>query len=412
MDDVPMHPETIALRAGYDPASGLGAAKPPLYMTSNFVFPDAQTAKDIHEAYFHDTGPQAGKNAHTYARMGHPNLDMLEARLAALDGAESAVVFNSGMAASAAIALSLVRPGDSVVHSRPIYGGTSGLYNDFLTQFGARVFAFSDGCDEADMRAAVGKAAAAGPLKLIVVESPANPTAVLVDLAMVRRIAGEVSPRPMVVCDNTLLGPLMQQPLAHGADLCMTSLSKYCGGHGDLLGGGVSGNVNLVRNLRLLRTKLGSQLDPHSCWLFLRSLETLPLRMERAAYNAQLIAEFLDAHPKVSQVTYPGLLAEGSPEHAVYQRQCKSGGSTFSFRVAGGEAGAFRFLDGLRLLRFALSLGGSDTLVSHPATSSQYAVPEGDRLAMGVDSATLRISVGIEHSDDLIADMDRALSAV
>ena len=407
-----LRPETLAVRAGYDPRDGANSAKPPIYMTSTFAYASAQQAKDIHEAYFDGTGPEVGKSGHIYSRLGHPNLDMVEERLAALDGAEAAAVFNSGMATNTAIALAHVRPGDSVVHSRPLYGGTDGLYNNLMPYFGVHSFDFTDGCDEGNIMAAVNAARAAGPLKLILIETPANPTAALVDIAMVVRIAAGIEPRPLVVIDNTLLGPMMQRPIEMGVDLCMTALTKYCGGHSDLLAGGVSGRKDLIDPLRLLRTTLGSHLDPYTSWLMLRSMESVHLRVERAMDNAKKVAEFLRDHAKVASITYLGFLPEGTPRRAVYDRQCKGAGSTFSFRVKGGETEAFRFLDRLALLRFAVSLGGSETLITHPATTTHYAVPKPQRDVVGIDGATLRLSVGIEHVDDLIADIAQALEAV
>ena len=409
-------PETLAVRAGYDPADGNKAAKPPIYMTSTFAYASARQARDIHEAYFDGTGPEVGNAAHIYSRLGHPNLDMVEDRLAALDGAEAAAVFNSGMATHSAIALAHLRPGDSMVFSRPIYGGTNGLYSQLMPGLGVHHAEFTDGCDRADVGAAVEAALAQGPLKLIVIETPANPTAAIVDIAMVVSVADAVGARtgtrPLVVVDNTLLGPLMQRPIELGADLCMTSLTKYCGGHSDLLAGGVSGRAALIQPLRLLRTTLGSHLDPYTSWLMLRSMETVHLRIERAMDNALKVAMFLRDHPKVAGITFLGFLAEGSPQRAVYDRQCKAAGSTFSFDVVGGEAAAFRFLDRLELLRFAVSLGGSETLITHPATTTHYAISPGERVAGGITDATLRLSVGIEHADDLIADLAQALDAV
>jgi methionine-gamma-lyase len=412
VDDRRYRPETLAVRAGYDPAGGAMAAKPPIYMTSTFAYASAQQAKNIHEAYFDGTGPELGEPSHIYARLGHPGLDMVEARLAALDGAEAAAVFNSGMAAHSAIALAHLRPGDSVVHSRPIYGGVDSLLNGFMPQFGIHVASFTDGCDEANIVAAVTEAQASGPLKLIVIEAPANPTASLVDIELVVRIAAGLRPRALVVIDNTLLGPSMQRPIELGVDLCMTSLTKYCGGHSDLLAGGVSGSAALIQPLRLLRTTLGSPLDPYTCWLLLRSMETVHLRVERAMANAEAVAEFLRDHAKVASVTYLGFTPAGTAARAVYERQCKAAGSTFAFRVAGGEAAAFRFLDRLRLVRFAVSLGGSETLITHPATTTHYSVSKARRDIVGIDEATLRLSVGIEHVDDLINDLRQALEAV
>lgn len=415
-DNPGWRPGTLAVRAGYDPANAGNSAKPPILMTSTFAYASARAAKEIHEAYFDGTGPEAGKPNHIYARLGHPNLDMVEARLAALDGAEAAAVFNSGMATHSAIALAYLRPGDSVVFSRPIYGGTNGLLTQFMSGFGVTSFAFTDGCDRADIERAADEALAAGPLKLIVIETPANPTGAMVDIALVVAIADEIGTRtgarPLVVVDNTLLGPLMQRPIALGADLCMTSLTKYCGGHSDLLAGGVSGKLALVHELRLLRTTLGNHLDPYTSWLLLRSMETVHLRMERAAENARGIADYLSEHPKVTRLTYLGHLTEGRREREVFDRQCSGAGSTFSFAVAGGEAEAFRFLDALRLLRFAVSLGGSETLITHPATTTHYALSSDERAAGGITPATLRLSVGIEHVDDLIADVAQALDAI
>ena len=405
-------PETVAVHAGYDPGTALNAAKPPIFMTSTFAYASAQAAKDIHEAYFDGSGPAVGGPGHIYSRLGHPGLDMVESRLAALDGAEAAAVFNTGMATHAAIALAHLRPGDSVVHSRPIYGGTDGLYNVMLMpHLGVTSVPFTDGCDEANIRAAIAAARAAGPLKLIVIETPANPTAALVDIALVVRLAAEIVPRPRVVVDNTLLGPIFQRPIALGVDLCMTSLTKYCGGHSDLLAGGVTGTEAEIAPLRLLRTTLGSHLDPFTCWLLLRSMETVALRSERAMTNAATIAAYLRDHAKVASVTYLGFVAPGTPQHDVFTRQCSAAGSTFAFRVHGGEAAAFRFLDALRLLRFAVSLGGSETLITHPATTTHYAVDAATRASVGIDAATLRLSVGIEHVDDLIADLAQALDA-
>lgn len=410
------HPETLAVRAGYDPASGANAAKPPIYMTSTFAYASARQAKDIHQAYFDGTGPEVGHAAHIYSRLGHPNLDMVEARLAALDGAEAAAAFNSGMATHSAIALAHLRPGDAMVFSRPIYGGTNGLYTQLMPALGVGHAEFVDGCDRADVEAAVDAASRQGPVKLIVVESPANPTAAIVDIAMVVDVADalgtKTGTRPLVVVDNTLLGPFMQRPIALGADLCMTSLTKYCGGHSDLLAGGVSGREALIQPLRLLRTTLGSHLDPYTSWLLLRSMETVHLRVERAMDNARAVATFLRDHAKVAKVTYLGFLAEGTPQRAVYDRQCGAAGSTFSFDLVGGEAEAFRFLDRLELLRFAVSLGGSETLITHPATTTHYAISPDERVAGGITDATLRLSVGIEHVDDLIGDLRQALNAV
>ena len=411
-----LRPETLAVAYGYDPQMGMGSVKPPIFMTSTFVYPSAQHAKDVHEAYFDGSGPLVGETNHIYSRLGHPGLDFLERRLAAIDGAEEAVAFSSGMAAHSSIALAHVRPGDSVLHGRPIYGGVDMLYNSTMPQFGSHVAAYLDGTDEAGVRAAAAAAMAKGPLKLIIAETPANPTAAIVDLDLMVRIADDVGAkqghRPLVVVDNTLLGPFAQRPIELGVDLCLTSLTKYCGGHSDLLAGGISGRKDLIGQLRMLRTTWGNHLDPYTSWLVLRSLESVAVRTERAMENARGVAEFLRSHPKVAGVTYLGFLEEGTPARAVYDRQCKAAGSTFSFDLHGGEAEAFRMLDRLELLKLAVSLGGSETLICHSASTTHYAVAPEQRLAGGITDGTVRLSVGLEHVSDLIADLRQALEAV
>jgi methionine-gamma-lyase len=411
-----LRPETLAVAFGYDPEMGMGSVKPPIFMTSTFVYPSAQHAKDVHEAYFDGTGPLVGETNHIYSRLGHPGLDFLEKRLAAIDGAEEAVAYSSGMAAHSSIALAYVRPGDSVLHGRPIYGGVDMLYNSIMPQFGSHVAAYTDGTDEDDVRKAAHEAMAKGPLKLIIAETPANPTAAVVDLDLMVRIADEVGAkqghRPLVVVDNTLLGPFAQRPIEHGVDLCMTSLTKYCGGHSDLLAGGISGRKELIDHLRMQRTTWGNHLDPYTSWLVLRSLESVAVRTERAMENARGVAEFLRDHPKVAGVTYLGFLEPGTRRRAVYDRQYKAAGSTFSFHLHGGEAEAFRMLDQLKLLKVAVSLGGSETLICHSASTTHYAVPPAQRLAGGITDGTIRLSVGLEHVDDLIGDLRQALEAV
>ncbi|WP_295524716.1 cystathionine gamma-synthase family protein [Novosphingobium sp. Chol11] len=412
----PYRPETLAVAFGFDPQTAMGAVKPPVYLTSTFIYPSAQHAKDVHRAFFDAEGPLVGISNHIYSRLGHPGLDILETRLAAIDGAEAAAAFSSGMAAHSSIALAFVRPGESVLYGRPIYGGVDMLYSQVMPQFGLHFENYLDGTDPEGVRKAADAALAKGPLALIVAETPANPTAAIVDLDLMVAVADEVGTRtgkrPLVVVDNTLLGPFAQRPIEHGVDLCMTSLTKYCAGHSDLLAGGISGRTDLIHQLRTLRTTWGNHLDPFTSWLVVRSLESASVRIERAMSNARLVAEFLRDHPKVAGVTYLGFLPEGSRRREVYDRQCKGAGSTFSFHLHGGEAESFRMLDHLRLLKLAVSLGGSETLICHSATTTHYAVPREMRLAGGITDGTMRLSVGLEHPDDLIADLRQALEAV
>ena len=413
--DRALHPDTLTIGYGYDPASALGAAKPPVYLTSTFVYKNAEHAKAVHRAYFDKAEAPEG-SPYIYSRLNHPNLDMVERRLAVLDHAEDAAVFSSGMAAISAILLNFARPGQTILHTKPTYGGTDGMLYGYLPQMGVTAFGVEDGVSEVSLQTAANQALEKGPIALLMLESPANPTGAIVDIAAAARVADAVAARqgfrPLVSVDNTFLGPFVQSPLKLGADLCMTSLTKYCGGHSDLLAGGVSGAADKVGVLKSQRTFFGSHLDPFSSWLLLRSFETLGLRCERAASNALAVARFLKDHPKVASITYLGFLPEGSPARAVFERQCRAAGSTFSFQIKGGEAEAFRMLDRLKVLRLAVSLGGSETLICHPATTTHYNVPIERRLEVGVTEATMRVSVGLEHQGDLIADLDQALAAV
>jgi methionine-gamma-lyase len=411
-NELPRDRATLAIHCGYEPGSGHGAVKPPIYPSTTYAYQSAGHAKEVHRTFFDEGDPE--RAGLIYARLGHPNLSMVEARLAALDGAEAAACFNSGMAAISAVMHAFVRPGQRVLHTSPIYGGTDNLLYNHLAGFGVLPVPLSDPLDPASLRADAD--AAGGPIGLIHAETPANPTAAIADIAAIAALAAEIGARqearPLVSVDNTFLGPFLQSPLAEGADLCITSLTKYAGGHSDLLAGGVSGAATPIAALKRLRMLLGSHLDPQTSWLLLRSFETLSLRTERAAQNARAIAAFLRAHAKVERVTYLGFATEDARRGPVYARQCRGAGSTFSFALKGGEAEAFRMLDALRLLRLAVSLGGTETLICHSASTTHYNVPAERRIAAGITEGTMRLSVGIEHIDDLLGDLAQALDAV
>jgi methionine-gamma-lyase len=251
---------------------------------------------------------------------------------------------------------------------------------------------------------------------LILVETPANPTNGLVDLATCAAIADELAKsqgyRPPVVVDNTMLGPMFQTPLKCGADISLCSLTKYVGGHSDLVGGSISGDANLVKQVLGWRSSIGTQLDPNSCWMLMRSLETLEIRMTRSNANARLVAEYLAGHPKVARVHYLGFLKEGDPRKTVFNRQCSAPGSTFAFDVSGGEREAFALLDHLQIMKLAVSLGGTETLISHPASMTHSGVARELREEIGLSDALIRISIGIENVEDLISDLAQGLEYV
>lgn len=334
--------------------------------------------------------------------------------MAVYEGAETGVVFVSGMAAITTTLLAFARPGDVILHSQPLYGGTETLLNRTLANLGIGAVGFSDGLRQEDMAAAADQARAMGRVSVVLIETPANPTNSLVDIALLARVCDKLveaqGDRPILVCDNTLLGPVFQRPLDLGADISVYSLTKYVGGHSDLVAGAALGPMALMREVRLLRSAIGTQLDPHTCWMLGRSLETLGLRMERANANAAAAAAFLQHHPKVEGIAYLPLHPHDSREAQVFAAQCSGGGSTFAFEIAGGQRSAFRFLNALRIFKLAVSLGGTESLASHPATTTHSGVAKEIRDRIGVKDTTIRLSIGIEHADDIVADLAQALA--
>ena len=322
-----LHPETLMLTLGYDPQLSEGAIKPPVFLTSTFVFKTAEDGEDFFDFVSGRREPPEGMGAGlVYSRFNHPNSEIVEDRLSVYERTESCALFSSGMAAIATTVLAFVRPGDVILHSQPLYGGTETLLTNTLARLSIGAVGFSDGIDETAVRRAAEDAMRKGRVAMILIETPANPTNGLVDVAMVRRIAnmiGQVQGHtPIVACDNTLLGPVFQRPIEHGADVSLYSLTKYVGGHSDLIAGAALGSRTIVKDIKALRGAIGTQLDPHSCWMISRSLETLSIRMEKADQNARLVADYLRDHAKVAKVHYLGHHEDSSPEGRVFARQC------------------------------------------------------------------------------------------
>jgi methionine-gamma-lyase len=409
-----LKPSTLMMGHGYDPMLSEGALKPPIFLTSTFVFENAAAGKRHFEGV---TGKRpGGAEGLVYSRFNGPNQEILEDRLGIWEDAEDALAFSSGMAAIATVLLALVRPGDTIIHSAPLYAATETLIGKVLGRFGVHWLDFPAGASRAEIEAILAKAQAAGRVALIYLESPANPTNALVDVEAVSAARDSLwataGDKPPIVIDNTFLGPLWAQPLKQGADLVLYSLTKYAGGHSDLVAGGAVGSKAKIDPVRAMRNTIGTILDPHSAWMLLRSLETLELRMSRAGENAVKVCEWLRGHPAVEQVGYLGFLPEGSSQQDIYRRHCTGAGSTFSLYLKGGETQAFAFLDALRIAKLAVSLGGTETLASHPAGMTHLSVPDARKQALGITDNLVRISIGVEDADDLIADFEQALAAI
>ncbi|GAA4220990.1 cystathionine gamma-synthase family protein [Sphingomonas endophytica] len=410
-----LKPATLMMGHGYDPALSEGALKPPVFLTSTFVFPNAAAGKRHFEGV---TGKRpGGAEGLVYSRFNGPNQEILEDRLGIWEGAEDALTFSSGMSAIATLFLSLVRPGDTIVHSGPLYAATETLIARVLGRFGVNWLDFPAGATREEIDAVMRQANDAGRVALIYLESPANPTNALVDVEAVRAsrdaIFANAEELPPIAIDNTFLGPLWSQPLQHGADAVVYSLTKYAGGHSDLVAGAVLGAKPLINTIRAMRNTIGTICDPNTAWMLMRSLETLELRMSRAGENAAKVCAFLRDHEKVERVGYLGFLAEAEGRQAdIYRRHCTGGGSTFSLYLKGGEPEAFRFLDALKIAKLAVSLGGTETLASHPAGMTHLSVADERKQALGITDNLVRISIGVEDADDLVADMEQALAAI
>ncbi len=414
--DRALKPESLMMSYGYRPDWSEGAVKAPIFTTSTFVFKSAEDGKAFFEKAYGLTERQPGEEIGLiYSRLNNPSLEILEDRLTLWDGAESAAVFGSGMAAISTAALTFLRPGDLLVFSEPSYGGTEYLFHNVLPNYGIEVQCFRSSKGEEGLRETLAVGDRKKRLRMIYVETPSNPTNDLVDIQACARVAKEISTpegRVILAVDNTFLGPVFQQPLRHGADLVIYSLTKYVGGHSDLIAGAVLGSAADLDMVKGTRTFLGNIAGPFTGFLLMRSLETLKVRMEAEMANAQKLADFLAAHPKVARVSYLGHLKDGDPRHEVFKRHCTGSGSMIAFELHGGEAEAFRFLNALKLIKLAVSLGGTESLAEHPGTMTHSDISAEEQLRIGITPAMARISVGLEDPDDLIADVTQALAKV
>jgi methionine-gamma-lyase len=411
-----LKPATLMMGYGFDPALSEGSLKAPIFLTSTFVFEKAADGKRFFEGI---TGKRPGGGTAeglVYSRFNGPNQEILEDRLTIWEDAESALTFSSGMTAIATLLLAYARPGDVIVHSGPLYAASETIIDKIFPQFGIHYVDFPAGATREELDEVLTQAKAKGRVAMIYLESPGNPTNVLVDVeavAAARAAAFEgEEDLPPIAIDNTFLGPLWAQPLRQGADISVYSLTKYAGGHSDLVAGALVGKRKLLDPVRMMRNVMGGICDPNTSWMLLRSLETLEIRMQRAGDNAAKVCAFLRDHPKVEKVGYLGFLEEGSRQADIYRRHCTGPGSTFSLYLKGGEKEAFAFLDTLQIAHLAVSLGGTETLASAPAAMTHLSVPEERKQALGITDNLVRISIGVEDPDDLIADFANALNAV
>ncbi len=412
-DPKKLRPESLMLGYGYDPFLSEGSVKPPIFMTSTFCFRSAEEGEQYFKwAYGLEKKGADQEMGLIYSRINNPSLQILEERLALWDGAEGALSFSSGMAAVSTALMAHLRPGDVVLHSMPVYGGSEFFLVHMLPRYGITTIPYDADMPMEDLLKLAQKYQ--GKLKLIYIETPANPTNVLIDIAGTAEVAKQVSTpdrKVLTYVDNTFLGPVFQHPLKLGADLVIYSATKYIGGHSDIVAGAVCGSQEVLAAVAEYRTMFGPVPSPFNGWLLMRSLETLKLRMEAGVRNAELVAKRLLEHPAIERVLHPSLLEKGTKQYEIYKKQCLASGSIVSFEVKGGKAAAFKLLNSVEMCKLAVSLGGTESLIEHPASMTHSDIPPEIRAQYGISENMIRLSCGIENAEDLLNDVWQALDA-
>lgn len=382
---------TRAIHHGHDASAHHGALNPPVYMTSTFAFQSVEQGGEMF------AGEREG---HFYTRISNPTLSLLEARLADLEGGEAALATSSGMGAICSAIWTLVEPGDEIITDGTLYGCTFAFFRESLTKFGIQI-THVDLTEKGALEKAI-----SDKTKVVYFETPANPNMRIVDIEETARVAKQAG--AIVIVDNTYCTPYLQQPLSLGADLVVHSATKYLGGHGDLVAGAVVGSAELIGDIRLvgLKDMTGAVLSPQDANLVLRGLKTLELRMERHCDSAEQVAAFLDAHPMVTKVYFPGL--ESFKGHEVAKKQMLRFGGMIPFEVKGGLRAAKKLLNSLKLIQIAVSLGDAETLIQHPASMTHSTYSPEERAEFHISDGLIRLSVGLEAVDDIIADLGAA----
>lgn len=411
-------PESLMMSYGYKPSLSEGAIKCPIFQTSTFVFNNALEGKRFFElAYGLREKEQGEELGLIYSRLNNPDLEILENRLCLWDEADDCAVFESGMSAISTVMMEFLSPGDLLVYSRPVYGGTDHFIQHFLKRMKIQSVGFLAGETKEEIIQRIEETGNSANLKLIHIETPANPTNAVIDIQLCAEIKNHFSTaenQVILSVDNTFMGPVWQHPLKHGADLVLYSATKYIGGHSDIIAGACLGSFKLMGRVKGLRTFLGNMAAPFTGWLLMRSLETLKVRMDQQAENAQHVAAYLNNHPKVEAVYYLGNThVNGTPaEREVIERQFTSFGAMIAFDVKGGEKEAFQFLDNLKLIKLAVSLGGTESLAEHPQTMTHADVDPEDKKVMNITEKLVRLSIGIENYSDIISDIDQSLATI
>lgn len=405
-----VRPRTAVLTRGFDPSLSFGSARPAVFRSSTYAFADPEAAE---QAFAITTGkikPAEGERADLiYSRFSHPNAEILEDQIVPLEaGGREAAVFNSGMAAIMTAFFAFARPDSTIVYTTPLYGGTTGLIHSFLEPFGVHGIAVPSG-DSAAIDEAI---RSARNCCIVYLETPANPTLIMTDIERAASTALKHPDRPVIMVDNTFLGPSFQHPLLLGADISLYSATKYLSGFSDMLGGvAITKSTDMIQKIRSRRGMFGNILQPDECWMLAGRLPTVALRMNRQSKNAQRIAESLAGHKQISRVIYPTLF-ENAEQKRIFEKQCAYPGGIFSLEFKGGKEAAFEFLRHVHIARNAVSLGSVETLTCHPKSTTHSGMSAQELAESGVTDGLVRVSIGIEDWRDLLADFEQALAVL
>ena len=405
-----VRPSTAVLTLGFDPGLSVGSARPAVFRSSTYVFSSPEAAQRAFDIMGGRAGLKEGERLDlVYSRFSHPNAEILEDQIVPLEtDASSAAVFNSGMAAIMTAFFTFARPDSSIVYTTPLYGGTTTLIHQFLGPLGVTGVPVPAGCG-----AALDEAirAAKDPC-IVLVETPANPTMIMTDIRRAAEAARRHPSHPVVMVDNTFLGPIFQHPLALGADLCLYSATKYLSGYSDMIAGvAIAKDPELILKIRSRRSLFGNILQPDECWMLDTRLPTVALRMNRQSKNAQRIAERLAGRPGIKRVIYPTLF-DDAEQNRIRMAQCDYPGGMFSLDFEGGREAAFSFLRNLKIVRNAVSLGGVESLACHPRTTTHSGMTSQELEQAGIGEGLVRVSVGIEDWRDLLSDFEQSLSRI
>ncbi len=405
-----LRPSTAVLHAGFDPMLSVGSARPAVFRSSTYCFSSPEAAERAFDVA-HGAEAKPGENVELiYSRLSHPNAEIFESQVIALEpGATCSAVFNSGLSAISTLFFTIMQPGKKYIYTTPLYGGTIGFYHGLAKKLGFEGIP----CPSGDTQKLNELINATDDLAMVYMETPSNPTLMMTDIASAVETAKTKSgEKPLVVVDNTFMGPTFQHPFNHGADLVVYSATKYLAGFSDLVAGVVMGKeTSLMKKIVSTRTSLGTILPPDECWLLNSRLPTVELRMNRQSKSAERLVNELKNHPKINRVGYPSLF-EDKEQIRIRDKQCAFPGGIFTFEVKGGKKAAFDFLRNVGLCKLAVSLGGMESLITHPATTISCDLDEETRQKAGITDGLLRVSVGIEDWNDLLEDFNRTLDMI